>query len=92
MQAGVLHALEPDAGHAAAGEPLVVLRVKPDDRAALGADEVGHRDPDGPAELSRLRDDLIGRVPRLRAANLRNCLHRLDRLEELHPDRDRAQP
>ena len=36
--------------------------MKPDHGAALGADEIGHRDPDGPAELPRLGDDLIGRV------------------------------
>src|SRR5882762_7023222 len=60
--------------------------------AQCGADQVGHRDADGPAQMARLGDDLIGCVPGPRTANLRDRLHLLDRLEELHADRDRAQP
>ena len=91
MPARVLHGLEPDAGHALARQPFVVLRRETDHSAALGADEVGHRDADGPAELTGLGDDLIGRVASPRPADLRDHLHRFDRFEELHADRDRAE-
>src|SRR5262245_26580280 len=91
MLAGVLLRLVPDAGHALARQPLLVLGMEADHRAALGADEIRHRDAHGPAELSRLRDDLIGRVLAARPADLRDRLHLLHGLVELHPDGDRSQ-
>jgi len=66
--------------------------MQPDDRAALRADEVVHRDPDRPAELPGLGHDLVGRVLGPRAADLRDRRHLFHRLEELHADGNGAQP
>src|SRR5262245_10630110 len=65
--------------------------MEPDHRSALCPDQVGHGDADRPAELARLSHDLIGGVLRARAADLRDGLHRLHGLEQLHADGDRAQ-
>jgi hypothetical protein len=66
--------------------------MQTDDGAALRSHEIAHRDADRPAELARLRHDLIRRVLARGPADLRNGFHLLHGLEELHPDGDRAQP
>ena len=82
----------PYASHRLAGEPVLVAWMQPDDRAALRTDQVLHRDTDGPSEPRGLRDDLVGGVNRLGAANLRDRLHLLDRREHLHADGGGAKP
>src|SRR5215471_18395593 len=91
-EARVVPRLEPHPGHALAGEPLLVLGMESDDRAALRAYQVLHGDPYRPPELTRLSHDLIRGVLRPRAADLGDGLHLRHRLEELHADGNAAQP
>ena len=62
------------------------------DRAALGADEVIHREANRPVEAARHAHDLVGGVDGVGAAHPRHRFHVLDGLEELHADWSRSQP
>src|SRR5215471_2003047 len=92
VEARVVLRLEPHPGHALAGEPLLVLGMESDDRAALRAHQVLHGDAHRPPELTRLSHDLIRGVLRPRPADLGDGLHLRHRLEELHADGNAAQP
>ena len=68
------------------GEPLLVLRSKPDHSATLRTDKVLCSDADGPAQPRRHTDDLVGGVNRRGTPDLRYCRHLLHSCEHLQSD------
>jgi len=92
MGARIFRRAVPHTHHVLSRAPFVVLREpEPDHRSALRADEILAREPDGPAETSGLRDNLVKGVHRFRPPDPRDRLHLLAALEELHAERDRPQ-
>jgi hypothetical protein len=68
------------------GEPFFILRRQPDHGAALGADQIGRGDADGPPQSRGHADDLVGGVNRARAPDFRYRLHVFHLREQLHAD------